>query len=66
MEFHMINMMYAALPMSAQTEKTTFLSKDNCTLTKLTWTYSTLWYFFICTQSLGDALTTATVRRFFD
>ena len=30
MEFHMINMMYAALPMLAQTKKTTFSCKDDC------------------------------------
>ena len=28
MELHMINIIYAALPMRAQTEKTTFLCKD--------------------------------------
>ena len=28
MEFHMINMMYAALPMRAQTEKMAFSCKD--------------------------------------
>ena len=43
MEFHMINM-YTALPMCAETEKTTFLCKDDCILTKHTrrWTYSPL------------------------
>ena len=42
MEFHMLNIIYAALPMCAQTEKTTFSYKDNCTLTKHTrcWTYT--------------------------
>ena len=30
MELHMINMIYAALPMRAQTEKTTFSCKDDC------------------------------------
>ena len=29
MEFHMIDMIYAALPMGAQTEKTTFSCKDD-------------------------------------
>ena len=29
MEFHMIDMIYAAMPMQAQTEKTTFPCKDN-------------------------------------
>ena len=44
MEFHMINIMYVALPMCAQTEKTTFSCKDECILTKHTqrWTYSPL------------------------
>ena len=28
MEFHMMDIIYAALPMCAQTEKTTFLFKD--------------------------------------
>ena len=43
MEFHMINIIYAALSIRAQTEKTTFSCKDDCTLTKPTgcWTYST-------------------------
>ena len=36
MEFHMINTIYAALPMRAQTEKTIFLCKDDCTLTNFT------------------------------
>ena len=42
MEYDMMNILYAALPMSAQTEKTTFACKDNCTLRKhtLRWTYS--------------------------
>ena len=46
-EFNIINMMYAALPMLAQTEKTTFLCKDDCILTKHSrcWTYSALRYF---------------------
>ena len=30
MEFHMINITYAALHMRAQTEKTTFSCKDDC------------------------------------
>ena len=48
MEFHMINITYAALHMRAQTEKTTFSCKDGCTLTKHTrrWTYSDLRYFW--------------------
>ena len=48
MELHMINMMYAALSMRTQTEKTAFSCKDDCSLTKHTWrcTYSTLWYFY--------------------
>ena len=47
MEFHMMNIIYAALSMRAQTEKTTFSCKDDCTLTKHTrrWTYSALRYF---------------------
>ena len=32
MEFHMINMIYAALSMRAHTEKMTFSCKDDCTL----------------------------------
>ena len=36
MEFHMMRIMYVALPMCLQTEKTTFSCKDNCTLTKHT------------------------------
>ena len=36
MEFNIINIIYAALPRHAQTEKTTFSSKDNCILTKHT------------------------------
>ena len=45
----MINRMYAALPMRAQTENTTFSCKDDCTLRKHTrgWTYSALWYFLV-------------------
>ena len=48
MEFHMINIMYVALSIRVQTEKTTFSCKDDCTLTKHTWrwTYSALLYFF--------------------
>ena len=48
MEFHMINITYVALHMRAQTEKSTFSCKDDCTLTKHTWrwTYSALRYFF--------------------
>ena len=42
MQFHVINIIDAALPTHAQTEKTTFSCKDDCTLTKHTqrWTYS--------------------------
>ena len=36
MEFHMINIIYAALPMRAQKEKTIFSCKDNCTFMKHT------------------------------
>ena len=36
MEFHMMNIIYAALSISAQTEKTTFSCKDDGTLTKHT------------------------------
>ena len=36
MEFHMINITYAALLMRTQTEKTTFLCKDGCKQTKQT------------------------------
>ena len=41
MEFHMINIIYAALSIRAQTEKTTFSCKDDCTLMKTTrgWKY---------------------------
>ena len=42
MEFHMINIIYAEFSIRAQTEKTTFSCKDDCTLTKHTgrWTFS--------------------------
>ena len=62
MEFHMMNTMYAALPMHAQTEKMTFSCKDDYTLKKSSWcwTYSALQYlFYLYSVSLGDALTTA-------
>ena len=68
MEFHMINIINAALPMRTQTEKTTFSCKDDYTLKKYTWgwTYSGLQYlFYLCSVSLGDALTTAAVWPFF-
>ena len=68
MEFYMINMMYAALPMRTQTENITFSCKDNSTLRKHTWhwTYLPLRYFFyLYSVSLGDALTTVAVRPFF-
>ena len=44
MEFKIMNMMYAALPRYAQTEKTTFSCKEDCILTKHTrrWIYSPL------------------------
>ena len=47
MEFHMMNIIYAALSISAQAKKMTFSCKDDCTLTKHTrpWTYSALRYF---------------------
>ena len=43
----MTNIIYTALPMRTQTQKTTFSCKDDCTLTKHTrrWTYSGLRYF---------------------
>ena len=37
---HMIDIKYAALPMCAHTEKTTFSGKDDCTLTNLTWCWT--------------------------
>ena len=42
MEFHMIDIIYVALSIGAQTEKTTFSCKDDCTMTRHTrcWTYS--------------------------
>ena len=47
-EFHRINIIFAALPMHAQTKKTTFSCKDDYTLTNYTrrWTYSALLYFW--------------------
>ena len=41
MEFHLINIIYVALSISAPTQKTTFSCKDHCTLMKhtLCWTY---------------------------
>ena len=47
MEFHMINIIHEALPMFAQTEKTTFSCKDDCKWTRHTWrwAYFTLRYF---------------------
>ena len=60
MEFHMIYMIYAALPMHAQTEKTTFSCKDDCTLMKHTrrWTYSASRYFwyFICLFAFSQSI----------
>ena len=50
-EFHMINMMYVALPMRAQTEKTTLSCKELAEL-------------ILYSVSLGDALTTAAVLPF--
>ena len=57
MEFHLKNMMYTALSMRTQTEKTTFSCKDDftfilewgqgtCSLTKHTWRGAYSWYFF--------------------
>ena len=65
MEFHKIKITYAALPMRAQTEKTTFSCKDDCTLTKhkWRWIYSALQYlFYLYSVSLADRLNTASVR----
>ena len=55
MEFHMINITYAALHMCAQTEKTTFSCKDDCTMIKHTrrWMYSALQYFLTPNGHLG-------------
>ena len=69
MELHMIYMIYVALPIRTQTEKTTFSCKDDYTLKKHTWrwTYSALQYlFYLYSVSLGDALSTAAVRPFFN
>ena len=69
MEFHIINIIYAELSMRAQSEKTTFSCKDDYTLRKYTWgwTYSALQYLlYLYSVSLGDALTTAAVRPFFN
>ena len=69
MLFHIINIMYAAMPMRAKIEKTTFSCKDDCTLTKRTWrwTYSALQYlFYLYSVSLGDALTTDAIFYFDD
>ena len=63
MEFHMINIKHAALPMRAQREKTTFKCKDDRTHTAL----DIFWLaVFFCkySVSLGDALSTAAVRPF--
>ena len=50
----MINIIYAALYMRPQTEKTTFSGKDDCTLSKHTrrWTFSALRYFFYLVSQL--------------
>ena len=56
MEFHMINIMYAELPMRTQREKTTFSCKDDCKLTKHKrhWTYSPLrLQYDLCRTNLG-------------
>ena len=55
MEFHMTNIIYAALSMRAQTGKTRFSCKDDCTLTKPTrrWTYPALQYFHLLTSIFG-------------
>ena len=44
----MINIKYAAMHVHAETKKTTFSFKDDCTSTEHTqrWTYSALRYFF--------------------
>ena len=44
MEFNIINMMYVALPRYAQTEKTTFSCKEDCILTKHTYSPLRLQY----------------------
>ena len=60
MELHMINIIYAAMPMSEQTKKTTFSCKmtsaklyiyigvkqGTCSLTKHTWRWAYSLYFF--------------------
>ena len=47
MEFHMINIIQVALPMRAQRKNMTFKCKDDCTLTKHTYSVYTL---TLCTQ----------------
>ena len=64
----MINITYAALHMRAQTEKTTFSCKDECTLTKHTrrWTYSALRYFFGLNYYLPKALESSVPPSYFN
>ena len=49
--------------MCAQTEKTTFSCKDDCTLTNYTWhwTYSALWFFLVIEVIEVDELKEVTV-----
>ena len=58
MEFHMINIIYASLPLCAQTDKTTFSCKDDFKETKHTrrWTYSTLRYFSLFWSPLHGSM----------
>ena len=59
MEFHMMNITYAALHMCTQTEKITFSCKDDCILTKHTWrwTYSPLCLQYdLCSTSFNKRL----------
>ena len=66
MEFHMISISYAAMHVRAETEKTTFSCKDDCTLTKHTWrwTYSALRYFFVKIFALAWAFFGVCVQIF--
>ena len=54
MELGMINVIYAVLPMCAQTEKITFSCKDNCILTKHTrrWIYYSGLRYFLSRSNL--------------
>ena len=64
----MINIVYAALSMRAQTEKATFSCKDDRTLTKHTrrWTYSALRYFYVRFQDPKYEFTKNNVEDFLD